>query len=262
MRLQERLPYGKKFLMAREAHAPGGDHNSNWAISYGDMITLLLTFFILFFSIDRGKKESVRLGALVNEQFNGSGPSADLVWGVKAPEGESSTVYAGVDKKMSDKLPAAKTSVVGNRLIIEFPKTSFFSTAQYELTAEGRQALAQFAGIYRQFTGKMRLVVRGYTDNRPVKNKHYKFSDNLELSALRAISALRTLNEHGVPLELMRIGGYGETDKARGISPGDRLAYDRKVVLVIEPLDETERGLATGDWSREKSAEVPPKETL
>ncbi len=37
----------------RSGHASAEvDSEGSWAISYGDMVTLLLTFFILFFSLD------------------------------------------------------------------------------------------------------------------------------------------------------------------------------------------------------------------
>lgn len=239
----------RKFLIERENHAPGGDHNSNWAISYGDMITLLLTFFILFFNVDRGKRDAVKLGQLVDETFNHDrGPAGEVTWGIRAPAEEASSTYAGVQENM-ERAFAAKTSVMGNRLIIEFPNISFFPTARYDMTPEGRAAMAKFAGLFQRFTGKMRLVVRGYTDNRPVISGR-TFSDNLELSSLRAISALRVLQEYGIPFQLMRIGGYGETDKSPQTASLDKLAYDRKVVLVVEPLDETERGVASQDWSR------------
>ncbi len=245
----------QKFLRQRSSHSPEGDHNSNWAISYGDMITLLLAFFVLFFSIDKGQKDIELLGKIVDKEMNKeveesmSKAKADVSWGVKSAENNESATYAGIQSQMKDAFKV-KTSVLGNRLIIEFPTTSFFQTAEFQLTDQGRDSLAQFAGIFKRFTGSMRLIVRGYTDNRPVRSGSARFSDNLELSALRAISALRVLSEFGVPFDLMRIGGYGETDKGNKLSESEKLAYDRKIVLVVEPLDATERGIKLGDWTR------------
>lgn len=250
----------KRFMADRSRHSPEGDHNSNWAISYGDMITLLLAFFVLFFSVDKGKRDIQLLGKIVNEEMNRDSTAlpVESTWGVKDKEKDQSDVYAGIQKNMKDAF-SVKTSVMGNKLIVEFPQTSFFESANFELTGPGRQALAQFAGIFKRFSGSMRLIVRGYTDNQPVRAGVQKFSDNLELSALRAISALRVLSEFGVPFDMMRIGGYGETDKSRNLSEIELMKFDRKIVLVVEPLDATERGVSGKDWSRIPAGKRPGK---
>ena len=72
----------------------------------------------------------------------------------------------------------------------------------------------------------------------------------------RAIAALRSLNSSGVPFAILRIGGYGESDKSGQISEEEVSKFDRKIVLVIEPLDTTERGIrktASEGESREKA---------
>ena len=111
-----------------------------------------------------------------------------------------------------------------------FPKVSFFNSAEFVLTNEGKGALERFASVFKTVRGRLRLVVRGYTDNRPVKSgKVYK--DNMELSALWAISALRALNGNGVPYHLMRIGGYGETDKSK---KEEYVTYDGGHLFTLE----------------------------
>lgn len=215
----------------------GGDHGGdNWAISYGDMVTLLLAFFVLFFSTSKVSKDiTVVVEELQKEFKQVEVPKANMVWG-KADRNPTSEVNL-------DEL-GVKLNVQGNKIIVEFPKVSFFDTGSYELTKDGELAIKRFGGVLKKFTSKMRVVVRGYTDNRPVKHTMGRmFKDNLELSSLRAISALRVMNREGIPYHLLRIGGYGESDKSVHIENEDILKYDRKIVLVIEELDKTERNL-------------------
>ncbi len=244
-----RRALSKKFLERRMQNAPEGDHNSNWAISYGDMITLLLAFFMIFFSVDKKQEEVSTFETLVEREFaSESEPAPVKVWGV--PTSKDEGTYAGIKSDSIDQL-GVKTEVMGNRLIIEFPDISFFESGSLVITSSGEEALRRFAKVFTKFSGKMRLIVRGYTDNRPVKSKRNRFySDNLELSSLRAISALRVMEKAGIPFSLMRIGGYGETDKSTKELDSTQLALDRKIVLVIEPLDQTERNNAISDWSR------------
>lgn len=223
-------PYKNRIKQLRQVRAPDEDHNSNWAISYGDMITLLLAFFVIFFNTSKTDESLEKLKSLVDQEFGQTSidrnPDA-ATWG----------------QVQADKLAEVTTRLTGDKLIVEFPQTSFFNSAEFELTEEGKSILSKFAKTYQDFTVSNRLIVRGYTDNRPVRGGRYRYQDNLELSSLRAISALRVLNKEGIPFEIMRIGGYGESDKAEKVSDAEILKYDRKIVLVIEPLDKTERGI-------------------
>lgn len=226
-----------------------GDHSGNWAISYGDMITLLLAFFVLFFNINiqsssrvQYLQEDLKKDFTLVDNKKRTPSSATNSEKKESIEGSSDEFPQIVDRRL-EKLPFIDTKVEGDKLLVEFPGVSFFSSGEYNLTTDGASVLKRFALTFKKYTSDMRVIVRGYTDNRPVKykqNRYYK--DNLELSSLRSIAAIRTLSKEDIPLELLRIGGYGETDKAEKISDSDALKYDRKIVLVIEPLDSTERG--------------------
>lgn len=232
------MQHTRDFKQLRETQSPNGDHNSNWAISYGDMITLLLTFFVLFFHIGSDSFHLKMVEKEINETFSPPPEKKpDMTWGKVDDTRTPASVF-----NQTQKIEDIKTTAMGDKLIVEFPNVSFFATAQYELSSDGQRVLEKFANVFKNKISDMRLIVRGYTDNRPVKGAGM-FKDNLELSMFRSISAIRVLSEKGIPLHLMRSGGYGETDKAQEISQEDQIKYDRKIVLVLEPLDQTERGL-------------------
>ncbi|MCB0348380.1 MAG: OmpA family protein [Bdellovibrionales bacterium] len=223
-----------------------GDHSGNWAISYGDMITLLLTFFVLFFNINVQRASKVEF---LQEDLKKDFTTTDTAKRKPSNTDANGSLELGQDQfpqivdRRLEKLPFIDTKIEGDKLLVEFPGISFFSSGEFALTREGENVLKKFAQTFKKYTGEMRLIVRGYTDNRPVKSLSHRFyKDNLELSSLRSVAAIRALNKEEVPLELLRIGGYGETDKSAKISDADILKYDRKIVLVVEPLDSTERG--------------------
>jgi chemotaxis protein MotB len=226
-----------------------GDHSGNWAISYGDMITLLLTFFVLFFNVNvqssskvQFLQEDLKKDFTVVNSNKRKPASSDAKVQESTTEGKEDEFPQIVDRRL-EALPFIDTKIEGDKLLVEFPGVSFFSSGEFNLTTEGDAALRRFAITFKKYTGDMRLIVRGYTDNRPVKHKENRYyKDNLELSSLRSIAAIRTLSKEEIPLELLRIGGYGESDKAEKLSDSDVLKYDRKIVLVVEPLDSTERG--------------------
>ena len=209
---------------------------NNWAISYGDMITLLLGFFVIFFNI---KSDTMNLALIkkdLDQFFNEKAHSESNQSQVKSSDSKGQKTVPLLTSDIANVLQI-KSNLDGERILVEFPGVSFFQSGSSKLTLEGQKALGDFAQALSGHLGLFRLVVRGYTDGKPVQaNARYK--DNLELSAFRSISAIRHLATHGVNLDKMRIAGYGESSMSREDKAND---VQRKVVIVIEPLDHTER---------------------
>ncbi len=104
-----------------------------------------------------------------------------------------------------------KVYKVGQQLVIEFPQVSFFDFGKIQLSEQGNKVLKSFVGLFTPFAGTHFLGIRAYTDEVPVKKMRGKrFEDNLELSALRSVATMRALQQAGVPLNRMKLGGYGE----------------------------------------------------
>lgn len=217
------------------------DSDGSWAVSYGDMITLLLTFFILFFSTD-SKKE--RLEKMERDLAIKLDSTAKLT--ISPEEGSRKPASEDYEEVVGPQRFQARVYKVGQRLIVEFPNTSFFGLGKIELTKDGERELKGFVEKYLPYAGSYVLGIRAYTDNKKViAYANRRFKDNLELSALRSVATMRVLQRLGIPLSRMRLGGYGElnltaTELSRAIASepdyaenGIKLA--RKVVLVVEP---------------------------
>lgn len=257
------------FLLSGEAESS----HSNWAISYGDMVTLLLSFFIMFFGVKENTKFQ-RFQKALNEKTKalssgaGTGTATGTAPGVSKPgtgEGQAGggPLRTGIDKpgprggKMDlawsqlAKLGSARFIKDQQRLVVEFPDVSFFEFNRTELTNAGRAELESFSKLFAPYQTGLRLIVIGYTDNVKVKvskkkKKVYRYTDNLELSALRGVAAVRHLIDLGVSQERIRVGGEGEWKGKTsydgvvgdaGQAPVDVAKADskaRKVVLVIE----------------------------
>jgi chemotaxis protein MotB len=217
----------------------GEEVENNWAISYGDMITLLLGFFVIFFNI---KNETMNLNLI----------KKDLDQYFDSPQGQSQQRDPALAESLGDQqtVPVLtsdisnalqiKSNLEGERILVEFPGVSFFQSASHRLTPSGQEALQNFSQAISSHLGLFRLVVRGYTDGQPVKGTS-RYKDNLELSAFRSLSAIRFLSKQGIRLEHMRVAGFGESSKSRVDKAKEDYEQQRKVVIVIEPLDHTER---------------------
>lgn len=223
-----------------------GEHENDelWAISYGDMITLLLSFFVIYFSIDPKKSDMDKLDNHLITNFK----MVDLSNKAKtAPSAESKPqAKNNQDAPKFDVLKNAKITKLDDRLLVTFDKMSFFDTAKVEPHKNGEIALKEFAKNFLPYAGMYKIGIKAFTDKRPVRNM-YRFKDNMELSALRALAALRVLQRAGIPLDRMEIAGYGEMNKLHSLIDAKQLKeltelqikdLSRTIVLIIKHENE------------------------
>ncbi len=234
------------------------DTQGTWIITYGDLVTLLLVFFILFFWVNKDKITQKALDASLLATLEplktdtdqlGSQDIAEQLKELKGLEGDiDNTMNGKGDYK--DKLTAqwgASIIQSGNRVIVTFPNLSFFGLGKIDVNSAGKIQLEKFTKTYLPFAGRYALGIRAYTDTTPVSANNPRYKDNLQLSALRSVSAMRILQKSGIPLNRMRLGGYGELKQAaKDLSIAENKkqknlkSLARKIVLVIEP-DEGEK---------------------
>lgn len=191
----------RKKVKIKKIDVHAEDTEGSWAISYGDMITLLLSFFVIFFSFDFSKeKEKVlekraikNISLMENFQKNKAGMS----------ENESQTI---------DDLNEITTVIKKERdgkLVVFFKGANFFDSGSTSVNYTGQVLLTKFIDKYVPFAGKFRVKIQAFTDNKPVSKSNKRYQDNVELSALRSISVMRYLQKNGIPLNRVEIGGKG-----------------------------------------------------
>ncbi len=218
------------------------DHEGTWAVSYGDMVTLLLSFFILFFSIDpfHSKTPPTSGNPLV---LSISDKKKSVVENGNEFSGKNTTVSEDL-LQIVKKLNGVAVPL-GNKLVIDFPGVSFFRSAEIPLTSRGVELLKQFAAAYEPYMANYKLNVMAYADTKKIKqNRGLRFSDNMELSALRGVASVRVLQAGGIPLKLMKTAGFGEIQLTleqlskvpkANLSNDEKLSLARRVILVVEP---------------------------
>jgi chemotaxis protein MotB len=237
--------------LVEENNADEVNSDGTWAISYGDMVTLLLTFFILFFSTTKGKGiesslQTVLLKHLKAEFSEKPVPNPDAVSNTpQTGQLNSAAKQPQLTELVSLSSLGARAQPFGQSVVIDFPDLSFFKFGKAEMTNEGRRALASFARSYVPFAGSYQITIRAFTDDRPVRKlKNRLFTDNLSLSVLRALDGVRVLQKAGIPLDRMKTAGFGTLNLSREIlrtiataskEKGKGTPMSRKIVLLIEP---------------------------
>ncbi len=232
-------PVDPGFEVRSASPAPSGA----WMVIFTDLVALMLTFFVLLFSmsnvqVDRWDQMTDALSQTLN-------PAREK------PETTVTTQYniASLFRKRAvnlDYLGAVlEDTVVGDpvlrqgrilnledRLIIALPGDRLFSPGRAELSEDGRQALFVLGGVLRNVDNQ--IGVNGHTDPRPAEEN--VFNSKWEMTLARAVVIANTLKHVGYSEDII---AYGYADSRYADLPdlpeAERQELARRVDIVVFP---------------------------
>ncbi len=193
-----------------------------WLTSFGDLMSLLLTFFILLYSmsiISIEKFYQVLKGiveALGGKQVIFSDTGA--LKGYRFPvEFENMYLrvkrFADLKKEMSDikeKLNALGINsdllITGSCLKLRVNTSRLFPIGSEEPYPRAKELFLEMCERLKPYS--LPITIEGYTDDLPISTPRYP--SNWELSAMRAVSVLKLFLSCGYPQDLLSAVGYGE----------------------------------------------------
>jgi len=166
-----------------------------WMTTYGDMVTLLLTFFVALISmstISPGKFQQVAAG--IQRILSGKPPSV-LMGGKSLSETPLITSNSGIREEIlkivEDEKYKGKITVksVDEGTLIILKDMAFFEPASARLTAEAKELLSKVGTIIIEHTTNI-LEIYGYCDDRPLPPNSI-YPSNWHLGAARAASVAK-----------------------------------------------------------------------
>jgi chemotaxis protein MotB len=220
---------------------------ASWVVTYGDMVTLLLTFFVLLFAmsnIDKAKFDIFitsfqgRLAMLQGGKTFDDSPMLDqsaqdvAIAKMLAQEKEFEKIYKEIENFIEDNNLNGKVDInlQERGITVHLMEGALFDPGYAVLRPDAKQLLNKLANKLKDIDKDMRI--EGHTDNIPINNE--KFPSNWELSAARAVSVVRYfIEKHGYSPATMSAVGYGEY---RPIVPNNsekNRAQNRRVDIVI-----------------------------
>ncbi len=227
-----------------------------WIITFADMVTLLMVFFILLFAIGnveqekwRDIKESLReaLGADSIEEL-GTRQGLDVVKQVQTLVDEKTVhavdeVGAMVNREMEDIISEVEEFVFKNKLsgevrvssdprgtVITISDVVLFSPGSAEMTPQGRKTLRQVFDVLKQF--QYNVKIEGHTDNTPIHTLRYP--SNWELSAFRASEVAHMMIDDGFPPERLSVEGFAEFRPKVPNTSAENRAINRRIEVVYQ----------------------------
>ena len=236
-----------------------------WLITYSDLITLLMIFFILMYTMSQ--VDAKKYAAVANSLsmvltgealsvLDAAGPSlVDGLSGQELPETPGSiTAQQGqledVKKQIQEFIRAESlkekgeaTGGVSRRLgdyiiimqqerglVISIRDTVLFASGSDQLTPQAREIIKEVGTALVKIPNYIR--VEGHTDNLPINTN--RFPSNWELSVLRASNVVHVLqHDAGISPGRLSISGYGEYRPLVPNEDTDGRSVNRRVDIVI-----------------------------
>ena len=178
----------------------GGQHAAPiWAV-FGDLMAGLLGAFVL-----------VLVGVLVVQMDLVANLQSEME---KRKQEEQRRI--ALEKALAVPLATGRVTVSNGRIGIS--GSVLFPVNSDQLRPEGRQLLQSLVHPLRVYLGERNelLMVSGFTDDKKVSGRNRQFSDNLELSAQRALTVTRTLIDEGMPSSLSSTSALIPAPRQRG----------------------------------------------
>lgn len=238
--------------MARKKKKGEEGGGATWLDTYADTVTLLMTFFVLLYSmstLDEAKFQ--QLSSAFNEVMSGKAADSILQYNLYDGEvplvgGESkveSTDASKVEDAAEKTYEEVKEFVEKNNLSegikvipnekgvnLQLKDSILFETGKADLKANSKEVLDQISYLIANLPND--IEVEGHTDNVPINTSEYH--SNWELSTNRATTVVRYFVEvKHLNAARFSAAGYGEYHPLVPNTSDENRAQNRRVNILI-----------------------------
>ncbi len=179
-----------------------------WMVSYSDLVTQLLTFFIMLFALS---------AAATEDQLKKIKQKID-----------NYVAQNHLEKFVSTKI----TQKEG--LVVTFSEKYMFDSGKADIYPEAKEVIKNIAALLVDEPN--RISIEGHTDNTPINTP--EFPSNWELSTKRATNVLKyLLEELKFDPKRLTAAGFGEWHPVAPNDTPENKAKNRRVDLIVRRLD-------------------------
>ena len=210
-----------------------------WMVTYADMATLLLTFFILYYSLASINMQKFKEAIMGEEQASigllelldaiESKDSIEILTGMKTDD-----ILADI-KNVAEQEAMSSVMEVSNdrsKIIVRVPGQTLFDPGKALLKLETSKAvLTEIIRIIDKYP-RYKISIQGHTDDSPIST--LQFPTNWELSSARATAVLRYFIDKNIDPRRLTATGYGEIFPIASNQTEMGKATNRRVEFVLE----------------------------
>lgn len=217
---------------------------SLWLITFTDIMALMLTFFVLLYSMSVPKEEKWKdMTSALTHGFSAFKAAKFRAGAQDTLDIEKLDFSRALDLNYLNALvqeiiagDEALQDVVlipqQDRLIMSLPHKLLFESGQAEITVDGQRALFALGGPLSRIRNRIEII--GHSDPRPV-GKTGAFSSNWEISLARAVNVAKILHSVGYtrPMTVRGLSSARYSELSRNLPRQQRLDLSRRVDIVI-----------------------------
>jgi len=221
------------------------DTRGPWLLTYADLVTLLLVFFILLFAlstnnmnkiIDSLKSLEITVGTetpktsmfdIIDTSSLEKGKMLDQLSGMREVD-VLKDINSFINKKNLGENVEAEFKE--GKIIVRVEGSVFFRSGSADLLPEAAHILLDIIQIIKN-NPQYDVDIQGHTDNRPINTP--KFASNWELSAIRATTVLRYLIENGISGKRLAATGFADLRPITSNSTEEGRRKNRRVEFVF-----------------------------
>ncbi|HTS74637.1 MAG TPA: OmpA family protein [Bryobacteraceae bacterium] len=189
---------------------PETSHRDRWTVSYLDVMTILLIFFIA------AAAKTV------------DAPAAPSTSSARPAPAEKPASLSAVEQNL--KASGLDVHREARGLVISLAQQVLFAPGDDRVSASAVPTVEQIATVLRPIPNRVMLV--GYADSTPIHNR--RFRDNWELSAARGLRLLELLSgQYGIDESRLSVSSEGANRPRGSNQTPDGRAQNRRVEIVI-----------------------------
>ncbi len=210
-----------------------------WAVTYGDLMSYLMIFFLVLFSFSIAKTDKAK-----TRKYEESLVNIQKAFGGKLDKKQVERAKAqDQEDKVADKL---KESMANNqmsnlvqidsnehRVRLVLTEAVLFDSGKADLRGRAKDVLKSIAEELKKLPNEVQ--VEGHTDNVPIRAGRY--ATNWELSMARAYSVIQFLESTGMDPKKLAGIGYGENRAVAENTTIEGRAKNRRIEISLLKTD-------------------------
>ncbi|MEM7562315.1 MAG: OmpA family protein [Pseudomonadota bacterium] len=229
---------------------------SAWVVTFADMMTLILVFFILLYTLSSFEDEDYREMVESVQVIDGDGNQISVIdfatrkgrnpeplrqiedmLGMNPANSAVENLKPAIVSEMesmidnTDLADSVDLAFDGDKIILQIDGRFLFESGQAALKERARFIFSNLAQMFRDHADYS-IAIRGHTDDRAIDTT--QFPSNWELSAVRATTVLRYFIGQGIDPERMTATGYADYLPLVANSSPENRARNRRVEFVLE----------------------------
>lgn len=220
-----------------------------WIVTYADLVTLLLVFFVLLFSISSLNLEKFKYALKsIQVSLGESDPAVGLLELLSAPETDDQKIsiedVTGLRSREKDMLSDINQFIrhkelsenivlisAEGKIMLRIRGAVLFASGSAAMNPSAMPILNEIKQIIDDYP-EYSVNIKGHTDDQPIVTP--EFPSNWELSSIRATNVLKFLIVGGVDPERLTATGYADLMPLVPNTSEENRARNRRVEFVLE----------------------------